>query len=179
MTNQNNKIKIWQILIFFALITINTGGFIFKSKKDIPSCDNTIYKINKGIKTKDGLKLEKFMIVIENNEGECRNTSRVGDTLKVVFTLKNISKDKIYFDDNGIYVGCRRKEKDSLINMDFGKMDSVVLAPHQEYTLIGKIKLDKGGIWYFWPGYNIVGKDKVSNYMWYKVKIDVKDNIHK
>lgn len=127
--------------------------------------------------TKDGLKLEKFIVSkgILGEDGSimtCHGDVKVGDVVVVIIKLKNTKKKPLVFKNYGIFVGCRWEQKKGfLVNKDFGYCRNVVIKSGKSIFLIAKIKVDNPGTWYFWPAYWL--NDHFGPYMWRVKKIKV------
>jgi hypothetical protein len=82
----------------------------------------------------------------------------VGDTVIVRFTLRNTAERTVTFDDDGVFVGCRRNSTSDENNCDFGQqLAGESLAPGGELTLQTERVLDAAGFWRLWPTYHVNG----------------------
>jgi len=90
----------------------------------------------------DGVELTDFSV-------EGPEPVKVGDTLVVRFTYRNTTGVTMHFSSYGVLVACRDPDDK---NRDFGHRE-VRLAPGESFTMEAQIKVDKPGLWRFWPGY--------------------------
>jgi len=99
----------------------------------------------------DGLRLLEFHVT--------PTKAKAGNTIKVLFRLKNETNQPIKFDPRyGVFVGARWNSTTDDNNRDFGhKYKKMVLKPGREIFFKGSRKLDKAGTWRFWPAYNVNG----------------------
>lgn len=134
------------------LLLIFLAGLIQVHGKDI------YYR--KYLGKQDGLKIYQFTI-----KG---NQFAVGSQITVSFKIKNISNKDIKFGKYGAFVGCRDP---SGKNKDFGhSFRNFVLKKGKSITITGTIKIDKAGVWSFWPAFYIEKKGW-SFYKWHEVKL--------
>lgn len=108
----------------------------------------------------DGVELTRFSL-------EGPESPRVGDTLTVQFTFRNTTRSEMRFSPYGILVGCRDPENK---NRDFGHKE-MSLKPGESYRFQATIKVDKAGVWHFWPGYYL---GHWGPYKWHEIIIEVK-----
>jgi hypothetical protein len=103
--------------------------------------------------TADGLELSGFYVRTR------MNPTRVGDTVKVSFKLKNVTGRDIRFDPRfGVFVGARWNSTTDANIRDFGHtFQGQVLKPGRAVTVDAKLILDTPGVWRFWPAYSIRG----------------------
>lgn len=106
-----------------------------------------------GATTADGLELSGFYVRTR------MNPTRVGDTVKVSFKLKNVTRRNIRFDSRyGVFVGARVNSTTDANNRDFGHtFQGQILKPGKAVTVEVAREIDAPGIWRFWPAYRIRG----------------------
>lgn len=93
--------------------------------------------------------------------------TRVGDTLRMSFTLRNTTDSEMNFSPNGVFVGCRDPDDE---NCDFAHKE-LTLKPGESFTLKNAtIEVDKPGTWHFWPGYYL---GHWGPYKWQELRIEV------
>jgi len=99
-----------------------------------------------------GLQLSRFNVN--------RTQMMVGDTVKVSFALTNTTDEPITISSQfGVFVGARWNSISDANNRDFGhKYKGKVLQPGARIAMKASKKLDKEGIWRFWPAYNVDGQ---------------------
>jgi hypothetical protein len=120
-----------------------------------------------GMTSPDGLELSGFRASTKSS------APKVGDTVKVTFTLKNVSAAPIQFNPNfGVFVGARWNSTTDANNRDFGhKMKGKILKPGKSLSFTASRKLDAAGTWRFWPAYNVNGH--WGPFRWHEAVIEV------
>jgi hypothetical protein len=120
-----------------------------------------------GAVTPDGLELSGFYV-------RTRMTpTRVGDTVKVSFKLKNVTGRNIRFDPGyGVFVGARWNSTSDANIRDFGHtFQGQILKPGKAVTVDVARRLDAPGTWRFWPAYKI--RDRWGPFRWNEAVIQV------
>jgi len=97
----------------------------------------------------------------------------VGSQLTVSFTLKNVSEQPIQFDPRyGVFIGCRWNSTSNQNNRDFGhSYKGKVLMPFEGIYVQGRIIVDQGGTWRFWPAFHTGGT--WGPFRWHEVTVKV------
>lgn len=113
-----------------------------------------------------GIKIEKGYVC------SMSRPVRVGSTIRVRFTLLNISNSAITFDSNGVFVGTRWNSTTDANNRDFGhQYRNYTLPSKGSITLEANIVVDRPGTWRFWPAYHINGR--YGPFRWHEVVVEV------
>lgn len=117
--------------------------------------------------SRDGLELTNFTVQVDSL------SPKVGDTVIVKFTLKNISNHDITFDPRyGAFVGARWNSTTDANNRDFGhQYKGYIISPTQIINFYATRKLDAAGTWRFWPAYSISGK--WGPFRWHEIVVEV------
>jgi hypothetical protein len=95
----------------------------------------------------------------------------VGQSVEVIFTLRNVAQEAITFEAPGVFVGCRWNATGDDNNCDFGhQFADLTLEPGQAVTLQATRQLDQAGTWRFWPAYSTAGH--WGPFRWYEWMIE-------
>ena len=119
----------------------------------------------------DGLELTEFSVVTRST------TPKVGDTVHVIFKLKNVTSGLIQLSPNyGVFVGARWNSTTDANNRDFGhKFKGKVVQPGVMFSFTASRKLDAAGTWRFWPAYNVNGH--WGPFRWNEAVINVSEGL--
>ncbi|MCW1296501.1 MAG: hypothetical protein OH319_02365 [Candidatus Parvarchaeota archaeon] len=111
--------------------------------------------------SEDLLQLSNFSVIGPANP-------KVGDQLRVEFTLKNQGDESINFTDKGVFAAVRVRYYE---NKDFGFIfTNKTLSMKDVINFGGNITIDKNGSWKIWPSYEIFlanGSKKQGPYFWH------------
>lgn len=114
----------------------------------------------------DGLELRNFSV-------KRPQSPKVGDTVTVTYSLKNVTNHSIQLDPRyGIFVGARWNSTTDANNRDFGYLHKgETLSPNQQVSLKASKKLNAAGTWRFWPAYMVNGK--WGPFRWHEIVVEV------
>jgi hypothetical protein len=114
----------------------------------------------------DGLELRNFSV-------KRPQVPKVGDTVTVTYSLKNVTNHSIQLDPRyGMFVGARWNSTTDANNRDFGYLHKgETLSPNQQLSVKASKKLDAAGTWRFWPAYMVNGK--WGPFRWHEIVFDV------
>jgi hypothetical protein len=114
----------------------------------------------------DGLELTNFYL-------RRPQSPKVGDTIIVSFSLKNVTNHNIQLDSRyGMFVGARWNSTTDANNRDFGYLHKgETLSPNQQVSVKASRKLDAAGTWRFWPAYMVSGK--WGPFRWHEIVVEV------
>lgn len=113
----------------------------------------------------DGLKISDFHLDTSKNP-------KVGSYASASYVLTNASAKPITLAPDGVYISARAQLPTDVEDFGFKGMQKITLAPGQSITVHGGKKLDKPGLWFFWPGYKILGGNTVP-FKWHDLDVVV------